>query len=243
MKINKVYMRTKLWLILSTVLFVTLPAYVQAHNLDTRAVAPAPFNPMNVTIPEGASDQFTVFSRSDLTLKNGHNQASFAALNKFYNTDRNGNGIFNNIPAPQVDGKAVRLLAQEFGGGGGYMNFTDDYVKFGSTTNLTLKQTDLTQVQLSGSSGNNNVIKVTSLRSGSLSDLKTSKSSVSSYFPDLSDTISSDKICLAGIYSDPSTKKLSVQNGSIAGWDSNNINVLDYNDLSRYSRNNRVNFN
>lgn len=244
MKINKVYMRTKLWLILSTVLFVTLPGYVMAHNLDTRAVAPAPFNPMNVTIPEGASDQFTVFSRSDLTLKNGHNQASFAALNKFYNThSSNGNAIYNNIPAPQVDGKAVRLLAQEFGGGGGYMNFTDDYVKFGSTTNLTLKQTDPTQVQLSGSSGNNNVIKVTSLRSGSLSDLKTSKSSVSSYFPDLSDTISSDKICLAGIYSDPSTKKLSVQNGSIAGWDSNNINVLDYNDLSSYSPNNRVNFN
>ena len=243
MKINKVYMRTKLWLILSTVLFVTLPAYVQAHNLDTRAVAPAPFNPMNVTIPEGASDQFTVFSRSDLTLKNGHNQASFAALNKFYNTDRNGNCIFNNIPAPQVDGKAVRLLAQEFGGGGGYMDFTDDYVKFGSTANLTLKQTGPTQVQLSGSSGNNNAIQVAKLSSGDLSDFKTSKSSVSSYFPDLSDTISRDKICLARIYSDPSTKKLSVQNGSIAGWDSNNINVLDYNDLSSYSPNNRVNFN
>jgi len=211
MKINKVYMRTKLWLILSTVLFVTLPAYVQAHNLDTRAVAPAPFNPMNVTIPEGASDQFTVFSRSDLTLKNGHNQASFAALNKFYNTDKNGNSIFNNITAPQVDGKAVRLLAQEFGGGGGYMDFTDDYVKFGSTANLTLKQTKPAQVRLSGSSGDNNVIQVAKLESGSLSDFKISKSSVSSYFPDLSDTISRDKICLARIYSDPSTARATSQ--------------------------------
>ena len=229
--------------LLMACLAVLAHAVEDAGLLALPSGTPAPFNPMNVTIPEGASDQFTVFSRSDLTLNNGHNQASFAALNKFYNTDRNGNSIFNNIPAPQVDGKAVRLLAQEFGGGGGYMDFTDDYVKFGSTANLTLKQTNPTQVRLSVSSGDNNVIQVAKLRSGSLSDFETSKSPVSSYFPDLSDTISRDKICLARIYSDPSTKTLSVQNGSIAGWDPNNINVLDYNDLSRYSRNNRVNFN
>ena len=91
--------------LLMACLAVLAHAVEDAGLLALPSGTPAPFNPMNVTIPEGASDQFTVFSRSDLTLNNGHNQASFAALNKFYNTDRNGNGIFNNIPARKVEGR------------------------------------------------------------------------------------------------------------------------------------------
>ena len=70
--------------LLMACLAVLAHAVEDAGLLALPSGTPAPFNPMNVTIPEGASDQFTVFSRSDLTLNNGHNQASFAALNKFY---------------------------------------------------------------------------------------------------------------------------------------------------------------
>ena len=115
--------------ILLTGAFIALPSQA----------ATSYFNPLATNAPDGLTATFGVLAQGNMSLGNGHNQSALAVLGDFsLPVQGNGNARMGSEAVPTIDGAATRLLAQKFTDGGGTFDVTNDFIKFGSTSNLDL---------------------------------------------------------------------------------------------------------
>ncbi|MBV0895931.1 collagen-binding domain-containing protein [Microbacterium sp. NC79] len=182
--------------------------------------APTAFNPFSI------NNGFTVVAQGDATLNNGEVEGSVAAFGTLQSGNQNGYPVIHkaaglaDYTVPTIDGVPVHLLATEFVAAGSFdLSNRDDSHSIASDSPEALATAKFVSIDgLTGSNrgggnaggdflrvtnaeGGNLDLKAVPFAGASVSDLKTTESSVAAYFADPVAHITATNACLASMYS------------------------------------------
>ncbi|MET8317464.1 collagen-binding domain-containing protein, partial [Rhodococcus erythropolis] len=224
------------------------------------SAAPATFNPFD------ANNGFTIVSQGDAYLNNGELEGSIASLGSISSGNQNGYPVVHqaageaDYTVPKVDGVPVRILADEFTGGGAFdvVNRDDSGTISPNSpeANAVVKLVDtdgLTGSARGGGSGNaagQDFLRITNPAAGiidlktvpfagsDVGDYRSDLSPVAAYFPGLDAQVTQTNTCLTSMY-DPAlalTNPVSVDDQGglvfVEGFAADRPNVIDYTDIA-----------